>query len=399
MAEFVDHQVFLSYSRNDLAAAKQIQEILQDQGILVWRDQDSIYGGQKWPKAIGEAIAARSLFVLLWSKEAAASHFVEFEWNTALALRKEIIPILLDEQPLPPSLQAFHGIPYASLSGSTYLQTQLEKATQPDRDQQKAVLKKLDRLPGGASEKVVAEAKAIYQQEGWKVSGNVYHISGGNVTIHTPPEQPQEQKKWYGKWEIWLGAGAAILLILIILNATSYNPESSDHQEEFFLTVDIHGPNGVSDVPDVGKARVQIGEYRSPTKEVVNGELSFVNIPKKYLHDTVKLELFSRPYLVQDQSAYTPNENKHITFKVKPEVEYITVGGIVYENGRRIAGAIVEFDSGLAQDTTGADGKFGLTLPKRPGDYSVLSIIYNGQERFRREVMLSSNDLFLTLDP
>jgi hypothetical protein len=42
--------------------------------------------------AIGEAIAAHDHVMLLWSKTAAQSHFVEFEWNTAVALRKTILP-------------------------------------------------------------------------------------------------------------------------------------------------------------------------------------------------------------------------------------------------------------------------------------------------------------------
>ncbi len=61
-------------------------------------------------KAIGEAIAATDFFLLFWSKSAADSHFVEFEWNTAVALRKTIIPCLLDDTPLPPLLRGTHSI-------------------------------------------------------------------------------------------------------------------------------------------------------------------------------------------------------------------------------------------------------------------------------------------------
>ena len=39
-----------------------------------------------------------------------ASHFVEFEWNTALALQKSILPCWLDQTPLPPALSAINGI-------------------------------------------------------------------------------------------------------------------------------------------------------------------------------------------------------------------------------------------------------------------------------------------------
>ena len=89
--------VFLSYSRHDLFLIEQLEAQLNAQPkISIWRDQEKIYGGQKWPKVLGEAIADQDVVLLAWSKHAAASHFVEFEWTTAIALKKTIIPCLLD---------------------------------------------------------------------------------------------------------------------------------------------------------------------------------------------------------------------------------------------------------------------------------------------------------------
>ena len=76
-------KVFLSYARRDLPTLQPLLQDLGAHGITIWRDQDSLYGGQHWPKAIGEAIAAHDVLLLVWSQEAVASHFVEFEWNTA----------------------------------------------------------------------------------------------------------------------------------------------------------------------------------------------------------------------------------------------------------------------------------------------------------------------------
>ena len=80
--------LFISYAREDQDTAKKLEDLLQGHGIHVWRDRESIYAGQQWPKAIGEGIANQKIFLLLWSKNAEGSHFVEFEWNTALALHK-----------------------------------------------------------------------------------------------------------------------------------------------------------------------------------------------------------------------------------------------------------------------------------------------------------------------
>ncbi|HEY7495933.1 MAG TPA: toll/interleukin-1 receptor domain-containing protein, partial [Candidatus Tectomicrobia bacterium] len=103
-------RVFLSYARNDLQVVQRLEQEIVAHGLTVWRDQDSIYGGQQWPKAIGEAIATHDRVVLVWSQHAARSHFVELEWNIALALQTSIIPCWLDQTPLPPALSSTNGI-------------------------------------------------------------------------------------------------------------------------------------------------------------------------------------------------------------------------------------------------------------------------------------------------
>lgn len=100
--------VFLSYPRADLPLIEQLEAQLKSYpDIAIWQDQEKIYGGQKWPKVLGEAIADQEVFLLAWSENSAISHFVELEWNTAIALKKTIIPCLLDDTPLAPSLRAF----------------------------------------------------------------------------------------------------------------------------------------------------------------------------------------------------------------------------------------------------------------------------------------------------
>jgi hypothetical protein len=44
--------VFLSYSRADLPLIEQLIARIQTptSDITIWRDQERIYGGQKWPK-------------------------------------------------------------------------------------------------------------------------------------------------------------------------------------------------------------------------------------------------------------------------------------------------------------------------------------------------------------
>ena len=65
--------VFLSYAHEDGAAVDGVATSLRSAGIEVWRDRERLYAGQRWPRALGEAIAAADALVLLWSNRAANS--------------------------------------------------------------------------------------------------------------------------------------------------------------------------------------------------------------------------------------------------------------------------------------------------------------------------------------
>jgi hypothetical protein len=54
--------IFISYSREDEKVVQTLEQALRGNGIVVWRDQESIYGGEQWPKAIGEAISANRVY-------------------------------------------------------------------------------------------------------------------------------------------------------------------------------------------------------------------------------------------------------------------------------------------------------------------------------------------------
>lgn len=57
--------VFLSYSRADLPHIQQLEARLTAHAeISIWRDQEKIYGGQKWPRVLGETIADQDVFLL-----------------------------------------------------------------------------------------------------------------------------------------------------------------------------------------------------------------------------------------------------------------------------------------------------------------------------------------------
>ena len=159
--------VFISYARQDWGLAKKFEQALTERGFSVWRDQESIYTGENWPKAIGEAIFAQSYVLLFWSKHANKAHFVEFEWSTAIALRKPILPVLLDETDLAPSLRSFHGIPLNDFVGTlAKILKSLEKKTpQKDARSERKVLEKLKEIEAARPEEAIKELQSIFKQE------------------------------------------------------------------------------------------------------------------------------------------------------------------------------------------------------------------------------------------
>lgn len=110
--------IFISYCRDDASIVEPLAEALRADGLCVWRDVDNLYGGEHWPRVIGEAVAAADLVLLVWSQHAQASHFVNQEWNTAVALRKAMLPCRLDATPLPPTLSFINAIEARPLSAA-----------------------------------------------------------------------------------------------------------------------------------------------------------------------------------------------------------------------------------------------------------------------------------------
>ncbi|MDH4084609.1 MAG: TIR domain-containing protein [Nitrospira sp.] len=203
--------VFLSYSRADLPLIEQLEaQLTAHPEISIWRDQDKIYGGQKWPKVLGEAIADQDVFLLAWSKNSAASHFVEFEWCTAIALKKTIVPCLLDETPLPASLKTFHGY---RLEDVARLITSLQAAPLADVQRREPVIRQLSEITATEETAVLAQAKMVFAQQQWTVQGNVYQAAG-DIHIHNEPSTagvPEKPKPLVERWQTLASLAVAIL--------------------------------------------------------------------------------------------------------------------------------------------------------------------------------------------
>ena len=199
-------RVFISYSHADLGPVRQLEQGLLERGVSVWRDQEKIYTGDKWPKALGEAIAANDFLLLVWSKNAAGSEYVELEWCSAIALKKTILPCLLDDTPLPPSLRSIQGINAREPAGALLPIVQsLERGVrEADPAHSTEVIKKLGEIPSREPREVLQAAKTLFDQREWTIHGSVYQAARDIhvTTVAAPPGKAE--KTLLERWQTWV---------------------------------------------------------------------------------------------------------------------------------------------------------------------------------------------------
>jgi hypothetical protein len=94
-------RIFISYSRQDAAIMRRLEQQLKAAGAEVWVDHAGIRSGDNLPKRISDALEWCNILLLLWSESSRKSKWVEKEWTNAEALDRLIIPCLLEKTPLP----------------------------------------------------------------------------------------------------------------------------------------------------------------------------------------------------------------------------------------------------------------------------------------------------------
>jgi len=76
--------VFISYKREEAAAATHLREALVKEGFNVWWDED-LQCGQAWAEKLDEAVRDAACIVVLWSELAVASQWIRHEASQAIA--------------------------------------------------------------------------------------------------------------------------------------------------------------------------------------------------------------------------------------------------------------------------------------------------------------------------
>ena len=92
--------VFISYSSKDELAVERLTEIMEEMNVAYWKAPQMIPAGSNYAREIPRAISECEVFLLVLSKRAQESIWVEKEIDSAVCNRKNIIPFQIDEAPL-----------------------------------------------------------------------------------------------------------------------------------------------------------------------------------------------------------------------------------------------------------------------------------------------------------
>ena len=102
----VTKAVFLSYARDDAAAARRIAEALRASGLEVWFDENELRGGDSWDAKLRTQIRTCALFLAVVSAttQARGEGYFRREWKLAVERTHDmaagiafIVPVVIDE--------------------------------------------------------------------------------------------------------------------------------------------------------------------------------------------------------------------------------------------------------------------------------------------------------------
>ena len=113
-------QVFLSYARDDVEAARLLAEEISRGGYTVWWDRH-LHGGSRFAAEIDKALKDAEAVVVLWSASSIESAWVQDEAAEGRDSGR-FVPVTLDATKPPLGFRQFHTIQLAAANGNSQLE-------------------------------------------------------------------------------------------------------------------------------------------------------------------------------------------------------------------------------------------------------------------------------------
>jgi WD40 repeat protein len=122
--------LFISYSRHDLAFTRRLAAGLESRGKKVWVDLDDILPSAPWMAEIRVAIAEADAVVVVLSPSSVASSVCESELQAAVDLNKRLIPVVAHATPIedvPATLAALNFLDFSNETADAAFETALSR--------------------------------------------------------------------------------------------------------------------------------------------------------------------------------------------------------------------------------------------------------------------------------
>ena len=102
--------VFLSYAREDGDLVLPVAHLLRAAGATVFVDAEGIPYGEEWEPALLGQLRAAERILVFWSLHSAGSAWVRREHTTAIEAGLRVVPVPLDDTPLPAELAKLQAL-------------------------------------------------------------------------------------------------------------------------------------------------------------------------------------------------------------------------------------------------------------------------------------------------
>jgi adenylate cyclase len=166
-------QIFLSYARDDVEAARQLAEGLAQAGHDVWWDRH-LHGGSRFAREIEQALKNAEAVVVLWSDASLDSAWVQDEAAEARDSER-LVPVSIGSAKPPLGFRQFHTISLGSWNGHGL----------PDALDE--LLSAIDRTCGSGERAAIATATATATAENARQKASICVLPFANMSGE--PEQ------------------------------------------------------------------------------------------------------------------------------------------------------------------------------------------------------------------
>jgi peptide/nickel transport system substrate-binding protein len=269
------HEVFICYANQDEKTANDVCSALEKNGITCWMAPRDVMAGEDWDKAIMDAIPDCRVVVIVFSAKSNDSPYCISEIRTAFDLKKEILPVLIDDTLPHGRIALYLGSKQWLYAQTPLLESHLKKlvdevkkhlsqlnareeaaAREKARAEEEAARKEKERLEAAAKAREEVEARAQREAEEarkTKEAAEAARKEKARIEVEAAKarkeaeearkareaalkvqkkaeaEKPSVEKRppRVKKVWIWSGAGVGIVIIVGVLTFTLFGPKGA----------------------------------------------------------------------------------------------------------------------------------------------------------------------------